>query len=311
MAAPSLPDRPGSAAASLHQLGPDGSDSDDRGGPDGDSPDVPGADDAAVADLAGRWARLAADAHPGLHQRLAGLLHRLAAACRDDQFWALRSRTVGRELLRSGLSGEWSGPRHPAEDVLPATLALLRERLAATFALCVDSRRRLPSVLDEMAAGYAGALRDRVHREQEEDVRRRVAQIVAQDALTLLPNRTAGEQLLHRAFASSAATHLGLCALDLDGFTATNGVLGHHLGDRLLVEVATRLHHVAAPHLVTRTGGDEFAVLVECSDPRVAEGLGGAHPGGDGAAVPGSWTDGGAVGEHRRRRDEPGDGQAH
>jgi diguanylate cyclase (GGDEF)-like protein len=273
MAAPSLPDRPGSAAASLHQMSSDGAETDDRFGPDSDVPDVPGADPAAVADLAGRWARLAVDAHPGLHQGLAGLLHRLAAACRDEQFWALRSRTVGRELLRSGLSGEWSGPRHPAEDVLPATLALLRERLAAAFALCVDSRRRLPAVLDEMAAGYAGALRDRVHREQEEDLRRRVAQVAAQDALTLLPNRAAGEQLLRRAFTSSTATHLGLCALDLDGFTDLNGALGHHLGDRLLVEVATRLHHVATPHLVTRTGGDEFAVLVECSDPRVAEGL--------------------------------------
>jgi diguanylate cyclase (GGDEF)-like protein len=273
MAAPSLPDHPGSAAAQLHQVGSDGAETDDRFGPDSDVPDVPGADAAAVADLAGRWARLAVDAHPGLHQGLAGLLHRLAAACRDEQFWALRSRTVGRELLRSGLSGEWSGPRHPAEDVLPATLALLRERLAAAFALCVDSRRRLPAVLDEMAAGYAGALRDRVHREQEEDLRRRVAQVAAQDALTLLPNRAAGEQLLRRAFTSSTATHLGLCALDLDGFTDLNGALGHHLGDRLLVEVATRLHHVATPHLVTRTGGDEFAVLVECSDPRVAEGL--------------------------------------
>jgi diguanylate cyclase (GGDEF)-like protein len=273
MAAPSLPDHPGSAAASLHQMGSDGAETDDRFGPDSDVPDVPGADAGAVADLAGRWARLAVDAHPGLHKGLAGLLHRLAAACRDEQFWALRSRTVGRELLRSGLSGEWSGPRHPAEDVLPATLALLRERLAAAFALCVDSRRRLPAVLDEMAAGYAGALRDRVHREQEEDLRRRVAQVAAQDALTLLPNRAAGEQLLRRAFTSSTATHLGLCALDLDGFTDLNGALGHHLGDRLLVEVATRLHHIATPHLVTRTGGDEFAVLVECSDSRVAEGL--------------------------------------
>src|SRR4051812_16704343 len=119
MAAPSLPDRPGPAAASLHEMGSDCAETDDRSGPDSDVPDVPGADAAAVADLAGRWARLAVDAHPGLHQGLAGLLHRLAAACRDEQFWALRSRTVGRELLRSGLFGEGAGPRPPARDVLP------------------------------------------------------------------------------------------------------------------------------------------------------------------------------------------------
>jgi diguanylate cyclase (GGDEF)-like protein len=209
---------------------------------------------------------------PNLRPRLTGLLRRLAAACRDEQFWALRSRAVGRELLRSGLSGEWSGPRHPAEDVLPATLALLRERLPVAFTLCTDSRTRLPIVLDEMAAGYAGALRDRVHREQEEGLRRQVAHVVAQDALTLLPNRADGEKRLRRAFSAASSVYLGLCVVDLDGFAAVNDALGHDLGDRLLVEVATRLHQVAAPHLVVRNSGDEFAVLVEhVVDPRAVE----------------------------------------
>jgi diguanylate cyclase (GGDEF)-like protein len=265
MVAPSLPDRP-----------------------DGDSPfwSIPHACDdadrdteceAAVVDLATRWATLASPVHPArpdLAVRLAALLRRLAGACRDEQFWPLRARVLGGELLRSGLCGEWSGPRHPAEDVLPATLALLRDRLPVVFALPECSAQRLPVVLDEMAAGYAGALRDRVRREQEDDLRRRVAQAVAQDALTLLPHRAVGEQRLRRAFASSAAVHLGLCSLDLDGFSEVNDALGHDLGDRLLVEVATRLHQVAAPNLVTRTGGDEFAVLVECVvDPRAVEGL--------------------------------------
>ena len=156
--------------------------------------------------------------------------------------------------------------------MLPATLALLRERLPVAFTLCTDSRTRLPVVLDEMAAGYAGALRDRVHREQEEGLRRQVAQVVAQDALTLLPNRADGEKRLRRAFSTASSVYLGLCVVDLDGFAAVNDALGHDLGDRLLVEVATRLHQVAAPHLVIRNGGDEFAVLVEhVVDPRAVE----------------------------------------
>ena len=181
---------------------------------------------------------------------------------------------LGGELLRSGLCGEWSGPLHPAEDVLPATLGLLRDRLPQVFGLPGCCAQRLSTVLDEMAAGYAGALRDRVRREQEEDLRRRVAEAAAQDVLTLLPHRAVGEQRLRRAFASSAAVYLGLCSLDLDGFGSVNDTFGHDLGDRLLVEVATRLHQVAAPNLVTRTGGDEFAVLVECVvDPRAVESL--------------------------------------
>ena len=265
MVAPSLPDRPDgdSPVCSAPTAGDDG--------------EHDGEHDVAVADLAARWATFASPtrpARPGLAVRLAALLRRLAAACHDDQFWTLRARVLGGEVLRSGLCGEWTGPRHPAEDVLPATLALLRERLPGVFGLPECCTRRLPAVLDEMAAGYAGALRDRVRREQEDDLRRRVAQVVAQDVLTLLPHRAVGEQRLRRAFASSAAVYLGLCSLDLDGFAAVNDTLGHDLGDRLLVEVATRLHQVAAPNLVTRTGGDEFAVLVECVvDPRAVESL--------------------------------------
>ena len=51
--------------------------------------------------------------------------------------------------------------------------------------------------------------------------------------------------------------------MDLDGFAGVNDRLGRGVGDRLLVAVAARLRQAVAPHLLTRTGGDEFAVLVE------------------------------------------------
>ncbi|MFI9332191.1 putative bifunctional diguanylate cyclase/phosphodiesterase [Kitasatospora sp. NPDC052868] len=65
--------------------------------------------------------------------------------------------------------------------------------------------------------------------------------------------------------AASDPRRVGLCYLDLDGFAAINETLGHHIGDQLLVAVATRLRRGFSEHgarLVARMGGDEFAVLV-------------------------------------------------
>ncbi|MFD0273863.1 putative bifunctional diguanylate cyclase/phosphodiesterase [Kitasatospora sp. NPDC127111] len=70
------------------------------------------------------------------------------------------------------------------------------------------------------------------------------------------------------AAASTAAPderRVGVCYLDLDGFAAINETLGHHIGDQLLIAVATRLRRGFSghgTHLVARMGGDEFAVLV-------------------------------------------------
>jgi diguanylate cyclase (GGDEF)-like protein len=53
--------------------------------------------------------------------------------------------------------------------------------------------------------------------------------------------------------------------LDLDGFKPVNDQYGHAIGDRVLVEVARRLEHIATrgTDLVARLGGDEFVVLCE------------------------------------------------
>ncbi|OLT09513.1 hypothetical protein BJF78_30645 [Pseudonocardia sp. CNS-139] len=86
------------------------------------------------------------------------------------------------------------------------------------------------------------------------------------DPLTGLPNRTLFFERLGAALAVPAAErHVGVCYLDLDGFKAVNDTLGHEIGDRLLAAVAGRLaaELTGAGHLVARTGGDEFVVLVE------------------------------------------------
>jgi diguanylate cyclase (GGDEF)-like protein/PAS domain S-box-containing protein len=66
---------------------------------------------------------------------------------------------------------------------------------------------------------------------------------------------------------SAVGSRVGVCYLDIDGFRVINDTLGHDLGDELLLAVARRLDDTASGpgQLVARTGGDEFAVLVERS----------------------------------------------
>lgn len=56
---------------------------------------------------------------------------------------------------------------------------------------------------------------------------------------------------------------IGLLAIDLDRFKALNDGLGHHVGDRLLIEFGERLvEALPDAQLIARIGGDEFAVLI-------------------------------------------------
>lgn len=85
------------------------------------------------------------------------------------------------------------------------------------------------------------------------------------DQLTGLPNRMLLIDRLHQAMAHSQRTGLllAVCYLDLDGFKPVNDVYGHEAGDRVLVEIGSRLHRsVREGDTVARIGGDEFVLLL-------------------------------------------------
>lgn len=85
------------------------------------------------------------------------------------------------------------------------------------------------------------------------------------DSLTSLPNRTLFLDRLGQAMAVSDrnSQYASLLMIDLDNFKTINDILGHTLGDSLLVKASRRLHHsVREGDSIARLGGDEFVVLL-------------------------------------------------
>lgn len=93
------------------------------------------------------------------------------------------------------------------------------------------------------------------------------------DPLTKLPNRALFHRRLQETLALARRDHrpFALFLMDLDHFKEINDTLGHHVGDLLLAQVATRLRErLRQADIVARLGGDEFAVLLPGLDTRHA-----------------------------------------
>lgn len=93
----------------------------------------------------------------------------------------------------------------------------------------------------------------------------KIRQLAYYDSLTGLPNRgLIFERLAQQMKAArSAGTYGALLFMDLDYFKTLNDSLGHHMGDRLLVQVAERLKNCTEDEeAAARLGGDEFVVLL-------------------------------------------------
>ncbi|MFD0913459.1 putative bifunctional diguanylate cyclase/phosphodiesterase [Methylophilus luteus] len=109
--------------------------------------------------------------------------------------------------------------------------------------------------------GYLGIAYDISEQKRAEEY---ITHIALHDVLTGLPNRALFDDRVKVAIENSKRTNesLGVALLDLDHFKYINDSLGHHIGDKLLQLVSTRLvDNIRPTDTVARMGGDEFAFL--------------------------------------------------
>ena len=110
---------------------------------------------------------------------------------------------------------------------------------------------------------YVAAFFDISERKAAEENIRKLA---FYDPLTSLPNRRLMLERLGIALVNSnRSKHYGaLMFMDLDRFKMLNDTQGHDMGDKLLIEVAQRIHScIREGDMVARLGGDEFVVMLE------------------------------------------------
>lgn len=109
---------------------------------------------------------------------------------------------------------------------------------------------------------YVGVFSDISERKKAEE---QITQMAHHDSLTGLPNRILMEDRLRHEIdhAQRRGGSVALLFIDLDRFKNINDSLGHHVGDRVLQDVAKRIAScVRQSDTVCRFGGDEFLLIL-------------------------------------------------
>lgn len=179
------------------------------------------------------------------HGKLIGELETLLKLLRQEQS-SLESynRLLGETYTRI------SSKNTNSTDLLRNAIAIISEATGNTMAHGEQTVEQMSQRSQEM---------DEVRRELDEYKR-----IANTDSLTRISNRRAFDEKLASVYASGERPLAALLLADIDHFKKINDAYGHPVGDKILATVATIIRsNVRKECFVARTGGEEFAVIIE------------------------------------------------
>jgi diguanylate cyclase (GGDEF)-like protein len=171
----------------------------------------------------------------------------------------LGATVVGAALLMLAGLNIWMGAVSSRPDSAAATSVLMS--MTVVFLICGLGMQLM--TFEDMT--YELRQTNRRLESAQTDLR----QLAITDALTGMRNRRFFDEVIGRELQRHRRylTPLSIVFIDIDKFKAINDTLGHDTGDRVLKEVATfLLRHIREADYVFRWGGDEFLVLISCSE---------------------------------------------
>jgi diguanylate cyclase (GGDEF)-like protein len=102
----------------------------------------------------------------------------------------------------------------------------------------------------------------------ERNAQMTIQYLAERDSLTGLYNRRSFTAALQQVVEQAPETRMALVYVDLDNFKLINDLHGHQQGDKVLIDIASKLSAATrSSDVVARIGGDEFVVLVKDIKP--------------------------------------------